>query len=169
MIKYLGSGILAIFLVASSLGLASILCSSSAVWARPQVKADQKRESHEEIRDRVKKLYGDAEVEDFKVQASAVVGAAYTGVVVHEAKDHSELMLDVLPCKGHVEVFNKPYDSRPTGKTVACNGKSFDEFNVRQKKGISCHIEGIAPLVSDLCPFNPSANAANEAEPFRLR
>ncbi|SRR5713226_301683 len=87
----------------------------------------------DEIRRLVKKFYPRLELTGISVQGAAE-GKVSVGVVVREADDNSEIVLDVQPCKGHVEVFSKPYEKTDTRETVECDGKTFKKTRVKQKK-----------------------------------
>lgn len=73
------------------------------------------------------------DLDGFVVQM-ADVGKVSDGVILHEATDKSELTLDVQPCRGHVEVFNMPYEKTDTGLTTKCGDKTFYIVRVKQER-----------------------------------
>jgi hypothetical protein len=60
-------------------------------------------------------------------------GDVATGVVIHEAKDGSELDLDANPCQLEVEVFHKPYEKIVLSETVKCGDKTYQKTQVEQR------------------------------------
>ncbi len=66
-------------------------------------------------------------------QQKSTPGQVSTGIVVYEAKDKSELRLDVRPCRCQVEVFHKPYEKKDLNEKVECGSKTFPKVQVVQK------------------------------------
>jgi hypothetical protein len=110
----------------------TVMVYTAHVFAAPQSQESKKTTSKAELQEMAEAKYGKENVKHFEVQAAAP-GRAVTGVVIHEASDHSELALDTHPCESQVEVFTAPYDTKDTKETVKCNGKTLRKIRVTQK------------------------------------
>ena len=90
-------------------------------------------EKKTEVRARAGKFYGMTDLPQFTANGIKE-GHVGKGVIVFEARDNSELQLDVEPCNATMEVFHDPYEKHKLDDTTTCNGKKYTYYSVEQQK-----------------------------------